>query len=418
MTVTHASARASDVRVISLLSLAHGSSHFFHLILPPLFPWLKAEFALSYAELGLLMSVFFVVSCIVQAASGFLVDRIGARPVLFVGVGLLALSALVLSQSNGYGLLMLGAVIAGCGNGVFHPVDYTLINHKVSVPRLPYAYSAHGVTGYLGWAVAPVFMAGIAALADWRIALLCAAVLETLILLVLWFNRGDLIDDAQHRRASAIKAAEEANPGRAPQSAFAFLKLTSVWLCWLFFFFSMIAMAGIQSFAPSALNQLYAIPVTTGNFSITLMALGSAAGMIVGGIMAAKLKMPDRIVGTCLFACAVIGLLIGAELVTAALVPGLFFMIGCGLGIAAPSRDMMIRSATPQGVSGSVYGIVYSGIDLGAAVGPLLFGILLDAGKPNALFLGVAFLQLLLILTAVKVVASNASAAMPKPSSS
>jgi MFS family permease len=400
--------------VISLLSLAHGSSHFFHLILPPLFPWLKAEFALSYAELGLLMSVFFVVSCIVQAASGFLVDRIGARPVLFVGVGLLALSAVVLSQSNGYALLMLGAVIAGCGNGVFHPVDYTLINHKVSVPRLPYAYSAHGVTGYLGWAVAPVFMAGIAALADWRIALLCAAVLEALILLVLWFNRGDLIDDAQHRRASAIKAAEEANPGRAPQSAFAFLKLTSVWLCWLFFFFSMIAMAGIQSFAPSALNQLYAIPVTTGNFSITLMALGSAAGMIVGGIMAAKLKMPDRIVGTCLFACALIGLLIGAEFVTAALVPGLFFMIGCGLGIAAPSRDMMIRSATPQGVSGSVYGIVYSGIDLGAAVGPLLFGILLDAGKPNSLFLGVAFLQLLLILTAVKVVASNANAAMPK----
>jgi FSR family fosmidomycin resistance protein-like MFS transporter len=414
MTVTHASVRASDVRVISLLSLAHGSSHFFHLILPPLFPWLKTEFALSYAELGLLMSVFFVVSCIVQAASGFLVDRIGARPVLFAGVGLLALSAIVLSQSNGYGMLVFGAVIAGCGNGVFHPVDYTLINHKVSVSRLPYAYSAHGVTGYLGWAAAPVFMAGIAALSDWRIALLCAAVLETLILLVLWFNRGDLIDDAKHRRASAIKAAEEANPGRAPQSAFAFLKLTSVWLCWLFFFFSMIAMAGIQSFAPSALNQLYGIPVTAGNFSITLLALGSAAGMILGGVMAAKLKMPDRIVGTCLFACAVIGVLIGAEWVTAALVPGLFFMIGCGLGIAAPSRDMMIRSATPQGVSGSVYGIVYSGIDLGAAVGPLLFGILLDAGKPNSLFLGVAFLQLVLILTAVKVVASNANTAMPK----
>jgi MFS family permease len=344
----------------------------------------------------------------VQAASGFLVDRIGARPVLFVGVGLLALSAIVLSQSNGYGLLIAGAVIAGCGNGIFHPVDYTLINHKVSTPRLPYAYSAHGVTGYLGWAAAPVFMAGIAALADWRIALLCAAVLETLILLVLWFNRGDLIDDAKHRRASAIQAAEEANPGRAPQGAFAFLKLTSVWLCWLFFFFGMIAMAGIQSFAPSALNQLYGIPVTAGNFSITLMALGSAAGMILGGVMAAKLKMPDRIVGVCLFVCAVIGFLIGAEWVTAALVPGLFFMIGFGLGIAAPSRDMMIRSATPQGVSGSVYGIVYSGVDLGAAVGPLLFGILLDAGRPNSLFLGVAFLQLLLILTAVKVVASNA----------
>ena len=144
------SRRASDVRVIGLISLAHGSSHFFHLVLPPMFPWLKDAFVLSYAELGLLMSVFFVVSCIVQAASGFLVDRIGARPVLFAGVGLLALAALTYSQSTSYTMLILGAIIAGCGNGIFHPVDYTLINHKVSPPNLPYAYSMHGVTGYLG----------------------------------------------------------------------------------------------------------------------------------------------------------------------------------------------------------------------------------------------------------------------------
>ena len=143
MTVAQ-SRRASDVRVIGLISLAHGSSHFFHLILPPMFPWLKEAFALSYAELGLLMSVFFVVSCVVQATSGFLVDRIGARPVLFAGVSLLTLAALTYSQSNGYPMLVLGAVIAGCGNGVFHPVDYTLINHKITAPNLPYAYSMHG----------------------------------------------------------------------------------------------------------------------------------------------------------------------------------------------------------------------------------------------------------------------------------
>ena len=166
MTVT-LSRRASDVRVIGLISLAHGSSHFFHLILPSMFPWLKDAFALSYAELGLLMSIFFVVSCVAQASSGFLVDRIGARPVLFAGVGLLALAALTYSQSNGYAMLILGAVIAGCGNGIFHPVDFTLINHKVSPPNLPYAYSMHGVTGYLGWAAAPAFMVGIAELSGW-----------------------------------------------------------------------------------------------------------------------------------------------------------------------------------------------------------------------------------------------------------
>jgi len=114
-----------------------------------MFPWLKNAFALSYAELGLLMSIFFVISCIIQAGSGFLVDRIGARPILFTGVGLLALAALIYSQSNSYLMFALGAVVAGCGNGIFHPVDYTLINHKVSPPNLPYAYSMHGVTGYL-----------------------------------------------------------------------------------------------------------------------------------------------------------------------------------------------------------------------------------------------------------------------------
>ena len=176
MTDAQLTRRASDVRVIGLISLAHGSSHFFHLILPPIFPWLKNEFAFSYAELGLLMSIFFVVSCIVQAASGFLVDRVGARPVLFSGVGLLILAALLYSQANGYPMLILAAIIAGCGNGIFHPVDYTLINHKISSLNLPYAYSMHGVTGYLGWAAAPAFMVLMAGLTDWRIAFLLSLI--------------------------------------------------------------------------------------------------------------------------------------------------------------------------------------------------------------------------------------------------
>ena len=191
--------RASDVRVIALISLAHGSSHFFHLVLPPMFPWLRDAFALSYAELGLLMSIFFVVSCVVQASSGFLVDHIGARPVLFAGVGLLALAAITYSQSQGYWMLIAGAVIAGCGNGVFHPVDYTLINHKVTPPNLPYAYSMHGLTGYLGWAAAPAFMVGIAQFSDWRIAFLSAACLEIIILMILWVNRNQLIDNVKER---------------------------------------------------------------------------------------------------------------------------------------------------------------------------------------------------------------------------
>jgi len=402
MTLT-LSRRASDVRVIGLISLAHGSSHFFHLILPSMFPWLKDAFALSYAELGLLMSIFFVVSCVAQASSGFLVDRIGARPVLFAGVGLLALAALTYSQSNGYAMLIFGAVIAGCGNGIFHPVDFTLINHKVSTPNLPYAYSMHGVTGYLGWAAAPAFMVGIAELSDWRIAFLSAAVLEALVLFILWINRSKLIDNVQERRAESHASAQAANPSGFPDSAFAFLKLPAVWLCWMFFFFSMAATSSLQSFAPTALFEIYGLAISVGSYFITLLALGSAAGVLFGGYLAAKLKAPQKIVSSCLSLTILMSLLLASGSTPMDLIPILFCAIGFGYGVLAPSRDLLVKQVTPQGVSGRVYGIVYSGIDLGAAVGPFIFGFFMDAGLPKALFIGIALFQFMIIPTVLKV---------------
>jgi len=397
------SRRASDVRVIGLISLAHGSSHFFHLVLPPMFPWLKDEFALSYAELGLLMSIFFVVSCVVQASSGFLVDRIGARPVLFAGVGLLALAALTYSQSNGYLMLIMGAVIAGCGNGIFHPVDYTLINHKISPPNLPYAYSMHGVTGYLGWAAAPAFMVGIAQFSDWRIAFLSAALLEVVILMILWINKNQLLDNVKERHESSHASAQAANPGGAPESAFAFLKLPAVWFCGMFFFFSMASTSSLQSFAPSARFSIYELPLTTGSYYITLLALGSAGGVLFGGYLAAKLQAPERIVSTCLSVTVVMCLLLATGFISLELIPIIFFALGFGYGVVAPSRDLLVKKATPQGVAGRVYGIVYSGIDLGAAVGPFIFGLFMDAGLPKALFIGIVVFQLMIIPTVFKV---------------
>ena len=404
MTVAQLSGRASDVRVIGLLSLAHGSSHFFHLILPPMFPWLKAEFALNYVELGFLMTLFFVVSCAVQAASGFLVDRIGARPVLFAGVGLLVLAALIYSQGNGYFMFALAAVIAGCGNGIFHPVDYTLINHKVSPPNLPYAYSLHGITGYLGWAAAPVFMVAIAELANWRIAFLAAAALEALVLLILWLNKAYLLDSVQERKIQAHAGSGSSDNQTPGQNPFAFLKLPAVWLYWIFFFFSMAATTSLQSFSPSALLKIYQLPITDGSYFITLMSLGSAGGMLLGAYVAARFKSSEIVVSVCLTVSVIMSLLLASAWIPVNLIIVLFIVIGLGLGIAAPSRDLMIRAATPLGISGRVYGIVYSGIDLGAAVGPFIFGIFMDADLPRLLFVGVALFQMMIIFTAFKVV--------------
>src|SRR5438552_18403902 len=94
--------RAGDVRVMSLIGLGHATSHFFHLVIPSLFPWLMADFGLSFTRAGTLTTAFFVVSGIGQALAGFAVDRYGAQRVLWAGLGLLSVSALALATAQGY----------------------------------------------------------------------------------------------------------------------------------------------------------------------------------------------------------------------------------------------------------------------------------------------------------------------------
>ena len=192
-----------DAGVIGLVGLAHMISHFSQLLLPPLFPWLKEAFNASYTELGFLMTIFFVVSCITQTLSGFVVDRFGPRPILFAGLTLLGLAAFGFSVSTSYWMMACFSTLAGVGNGVFHPVDYTLLNRKVSASRLGHAYSTHGITGSLGWVLAPAMLVPIALTWSWREALMAAGALAFVV-------QGVLIASAfnvrRARRTSLIPA--------------------------------------------------------------------------------------------------------------------------------------------------------------------------------------------------------------------
>src|SRR6267142_3396889 len=199
-----------DASVIGLVGMAHSISHFSQLLLAPLFPWLKEAFAVSYVELGLLMTIFFVVSCAVQALSGFVVDRVGPRPILFGGLGLLATAAFGFAASQSYWMLAFFSVVAGVGNGVFHPVDYTLLNRKVHPSRLGHAFSVHGITGSLGWALAPAMLGPLAIAFSWRVALACAGALVLAVLAVLWFARRELaLDMTPHAKLAAHAAQAE-----------------------------------------------------------------------------------------------------------------------------------------------------------------------------------------------------------------
>jgi FSR family fosmidomycin resistance protein-like MFS transporter len=391
-----------DARTIGLIGLAHGTSHFFHMLLPPLFPLLIRDFGFSWAELGLLVSTFFVVSAIGQAAAGFLVDKVGARPVLFAALGCFVVSALAAAASQGYTGFLLATALAGLGNSPFHPVDFTILNKRVSQPRLGHAFSVHGITGNLGWAAAPIFMAGIGTLTgSWRIALLCAGGWALLVLCLLWWQR-EAIDDRSDSWAGARPGTEVA-PSEHPM---AFLKLPSVWMCFSFFFWSTCALTAVQSFASPALVSMYGLPLSLTALVVTGYMLFGAAGMVAGGFLVARTERLERVIAVCMLGAAGALCLVGSGWLPGLAAAALAAAAGFGTGLAGPSRDMLIKRAAPPGATGRVYGTVYSGLDLGFAVSAPVFGALMDRGAPAAVFFG-AGLTLVAAVASAGLVAAN-----------
>jgi FSR family fosmidomycin resistance protein-like MFS transporter len=390
-----ASARA-DATVIGLMGLAHGTSHFFHLLLPPLFPVFIRDFGLNYSQLGLLVSLFFVISGVGQALAGFVVDRIGARPVLFAALSCFAASAVAAASAQGYAGLLAAAALAGLGNSPFHPADFTILNKRVSAPRLGHAFSVHGISGNLGWAAAPVFMIGITEVAgSWRAAFLCAALVALGVLLLLVVNRR-AIDDRQGAWGHDRQAAH----GTAPEHPMAFLKLPSVWLCFSFFFWTTAALSAIQSFAGPTLARLYGLPLSATAFVVTGYMLCGAAGMVAGGFVVARVHRLERTIAWAMTTAAFLLLLVATGWLPPMLAAAAAALAGAGTGLAGPSRDMLIKRAAPPGATGRVYGTVYSGLDVGFALAAPVFGALLDHGHLQAVFGGSALALMLGVASA------------------
>jgi MFS transporter, FSR family, fosmidomycin resistance protein len=385
-----------DAAVIGLVGLAHGTSHFSHLLLAPLFPVFIREFGLSFSDVGLLVSIFFVISGSGQAMSGFVVDRIGARPVLFAAIACFLLAALAASQATGFSGLVLVAVLAGVGNAPFHPADFTILNQRVSPARLGHAFSAHGLTGNLGWALAPAFLVGISALSDWRVAYYAAAVLYAGVLGLLFWQRDKLLTEVVVRHAHAPKGAE-----------LDYLKLPVVWWCFAFFLLSTMTLAVVQSFAPSILEKLHGVSVEAATLTISAYMLCGAAGMFVGGFVAAygpsHRISSDRVVALAMSAGAVLLLVCATGWLGSVGTMVVLSATGFAVGVGGPSRDMMIKKATPRGATGRVYGTVYSGLDVGFALSPLVFGQFMDRGWYAATLAGAAVTLAISVYAAVGV---------------
>lgn len=368
-----ATTRDVDVKVISLIGVAHLLSHVYHLALPALFPIIHEVEGLSYTQLGLLASVFFVTSGICQAPAGFLVDRVGARPVLITGMFLLTGASALFAFTYSYPAMIGLALVAGLGNSVFHPADFSILNGSVSEKRIGRGLSVHGFGGYVGYAATPFTIYWLGSQIGWRDTMLFVGCVGLAVAVVLLFMRSDLRDSVVDK-------------GIKPQSFvndLGVLFRPSAVLAFTFFAFMAMGSIGLMTFGASTLIALFDMPADKASLIISLQLSGSMAGILIGGFLADRYPRHDLM--TAVVVTLGVSILMTVPLLhlnsIVVLIP-IFTCFGVLYGIAGPLRDMVVRSIAPTGSAGKVFGFTYSGMDVGSATSTVIFGYMLSQNQP------------------------------------
>ena len=384
------SARAPYIRVVGAVSAAHFMSHYYIILLAPLMPFVRDEYQVTYTEIGLAFAVFNIVTGVFQTPAGFLVDRLGARALLILGLAIGATSFVTAGLVDSFWVMIAMFGIAGMGNTVYHPADYTLLSQHVPADRIGQAFSLHTFAGMLGSAVAPASLLMMQSSWGWRGAFVGAGVFGFAVALLLL-----LVRDGTTLTANAGTRP----PSDSSDTGWRLLLSAPILLNLAFFILLAMMSGGLYNYSVVALGALYGTPVTTANVALTGNLLLSAAGVLVGGLLVTRTKRHSLVATLGLTAMALSVVLVAVvDLDSLALIAAMS-LAGLFSGVIMPSRDMIVREVTPPGSFGKVFGFVTTGFNIGGIVSPLIFGAVMDHGSPRMVFLLVAAFTLLGIVT-------------------
>ena len=377
------------LRTLVLISIAHWVSHFHLLVLPMLFPFLKAQLGVGYIELGFALTLFAVVSGLTQAPMGYLADHIGARKILLIGLTLGGFALIMLGLHLSYSWLIASAVLLGLANSVYHPADYAILAAHMDEARMGRAFSIHTFAGFLGGAVAPAIVAALVTVTGGLGALIVAGAVGPLVALVLIAGG---VPDA----SAADRKVDGVHPPKQNIITPALIVLT------IFFMLLSLSNAGIGNFGVVALMGGYGASFSSANIALTAFLGFGAVGVLAGGFLVDHTRRHGQVAAACFAINAVIVFAIATLDLPSLLLTAAMAMAGSLGGVIAPSRDMLVRDAAPPGAAGRAFGIVSTGFNLGGIVSPLLFGWIMDQGAPHWVFgASVVFMVLTVLLALV-----------------
>ena len=387
---------AHDSRVLGLIGIGHLFSHFYQLSFPPLLLIWRVEFGASFAALGLIITLFALATGLAQIPAGMLVDRFGARPVLVIGLLIIGGAVAAMSMAPSIELLFLLAIVAGIGNSVFHPADYSILNSSIDPARIGKAFSFHTFSGHLGGAIAPTTIIFLVTLYDWRSALLASG-LAGVAVSILIFIQGSILQD-DHISKNLSSRGEE-NDGLNWKASARLLLSKQMILFFLFFLLASLTSGGVQSFSVVAVVEVHNISLPNASTALTTFLFASAFGILLGGVAVDYAGKHEWMAAICFLVCAVIFSSLAIWIYPAGIMIIVFIIAGLAQGIIRPARDMMVRAFAPKGTTGRVFAFTSTGIAFGSGVAPVLFGFIIDQNGATWIFWLLAIFNLLAIGT-------------------
>lgn len=392
MQTAQSTTSGTNFKAVGLVSGAHLYSHYYLLLLPPLFPLLKDTYGVGFTELGLSITVLNIVTALLQAPAGFLVDRVGARSLLIAALIVESIAFCLVGLIPTYAMLLAMMVVAGFANAIYHPADYAILNASVGEKHMGRAFSVHTAAGFFGGFLAPATAIPLAAVFGWETAIIACAASGIIVAVIMIAGSDALKEKAatDHRTASA------AGGGR---SGWALLLSLPVMMGMAFYVGLSTFGHALGNFSVSSLSEMTGAALETLAIILSVYLFTNPVGVLLGGLVADKIKRHDVFAAGCLVGITIVLAIVAGIEMPLWMIGVMLLIAGLLNGVVAPARDMLVRAMTPPGEMGKVFGFVSTGFNIGGIIAPPMFGYILDHSDPSYVFWVAAIVALATVPT-------------------
>lgn len=361
--------------MLALFMLAHFGHHLVTALPIPLLPMLRADFALDYAQSGLLISAFTLSYGMSQIPAGWLADRIGPRLLITIGLCGVALAGLLVGLSPGYAVTALCFSIMGVMGGGYHPAAPPLISAAVAPENRGRAMGFHMIAGSTPYFLAPLMAVAIAGLWGWRGAFITLAVPTFVFGVILYIFLGRLPERQWTERPSE-KPHLQGHPSKGRlRSLFPFVFLSS---------FTHAVTFSTITFIPLFIIARFGIDKET---AAALLSIFYSAGLwasLMGGALSDRIGGVPVVVGVCFLAGPLIALFTRADYGLG--IWSLLLGLGITLYVRTPVSEAYIVGQTSGSHDSTVLGIYYFANIDGVGILTPVMGFFIDRYGFDAAF--------------------------------